>query len=139
MHPIFTNFFQIFEKSWVWELRKLTGIRVWEVSTWILPSLPNIGSPVLFLFTMSSALPWSAVITYIPPTCSIASTIIWNWTSFHHQATKTNGLLTEQPRITDKLVAKNFINYNYETQNSKREIWNPNSLRQLILIWSFGL
>lgn len=58
-------------------LMKHTGWRVWEVRTWIFPFLSSSGWPDLFLFTMSSAFPWSAVTTYIPPTCSMASRIIY--------------------------------------------------------------
>lgn len=54
----------------------LTGFSVCEVRGCTFPSLSRIGFPDLSLFTMSSALPWSAVTTKMPPTCSMASRII---------------------------------------------------------------
>lgn len=57
--------------------KPLTGLHVWEVRTSGSPAEFKMGSPVLaFRFTMSSALPWSAVIKKIPFTSSTASSII---------------------------------------------------------------
>ena len=52
---------------------ELTGLSVWEVSMRGLP--PSISAFFVFLSrcTMSSALPWSAVIRYVPCTSSTAS------------------------------------------------------------------
>ena len=52
---------------------ELTGLSVWEVSMRGLP--PSISAFFVFLSrcTMSSALPWSAVIRYVPFTSSTAS------------------------------------------------------------------
>jgi hypothetical protein len=55
---------------------ELTGFSVCEVRVWTFPSLSRSGFPDLSLFAMSSALPWSAVSTKMPPTCSTASRMI---------------------------------------------------------------
>ena len=58
--------------------RALTGFSVCELRVWTFPSLSRSGFPDLSLFAMSSALPWSAVSAKMPPTCSIASRMIYN-------------------------------------------------------------